>query len=256
MTAVSILGLTLTAGADTVIGTNSVLDAHGGNFYIPLKSSTSGTLGDSIPGPPSGDHVGLQSDSVTLYNNNETSSGFVSFVLSFDLSGALGPGEEVCCDSLDLTLVFDDIDFKPYNEGWFNFRELLEITFLRDATDAPGAADLVLDSTNYGLYADGGFVETNNQMVTYHLNLADDLGMTAEDCADINADGEFGLFFKFSTQLVHLRNSCCCGDKICNTIEGMSNSLEFCTVPEPSTAAGLMFGFSTLMLLLKRRKSA
>jgi hypothetical protein len=255
MTAVSILGLALAGNAAAVTGTNPVLDAHGGNFYIPLKSSTSGTLGDSIPGPPSGDHVGLQSDSVTMYGDGDTGGGFVAFVLSFDLSGELGAGEEVCCDSLDLTLTLRDIDFKPYNEGWFNFRETLEITFLRDATDAPGAADLALDSTNYGTYAEGGFVETNNKTVTYHLNLMDDLGMTPEDCADINTDKEFGLYLVFRTELEHLRRNYC-GDKISNTCEGMSNSLEFCSVPEPSALGGIAFGFTTLMFLLKRRKHA
>ena len=248
----SILGLTLAANAADVIGTNAVLDANGGDLYIPLKPSTSGNLGDSIPGPPAGDMVGLQSDSLTLYSDHATSSGFVSFVLSFDLSGELQPGEVMCCDTEALVLEFEDIDFKPYDIGWFNFRETLELTLLRDAGDVPGPVDLTIDDTNYGLYC-GGFVETNNQTVTYTLGLKNDLGLTAADCQDINEDKEFGLLVTFRTQIEHLRANCC-GDTIRNTPEALANSFSVCAIPEPATFLIALAG--VLLAIMRKRKSA
>jgi hypothetical protein len=252
LTVVALSALPIAAGATDVVGANTVLDAHGGQFYIPLKSSTSGTLGDDIPGPPSGDKVGLQADSLTLYNNGQTSSGFVSFVLSFNLGC-----EDLCCDSATLSLTFNDLDFKPYNvdSGHFSFRESLELSLLLDATDSlPATPDLTIDDSNYGNWYPGGPPggETNNTVVTYVLDLKDDLGMTPADCAAINADHEFGLYLTFRTDITHLRRHCS-GDTITNTRESMTNSLDPC-VPEPATF--LIVGAGALLLLLRKKKNA
>lgn len=243
------LGLAGTAAGDQVIGTNTVLDANSNTFYIALQPATSGELGDPLGG---GDFVGLQPDTVTLYGDGETTSGDVWFILDFDISALLGPGQVVDENTATLELELRDIDFKAdVYAPVAVLLESLELTFLPDVAAVPGPVDLMIDETNYGLYATGGFVETDNAFVTYSLHLRDDLGLDAADFAGINDDGKFGMVLDFSSLLEHTRSNCC-GDRLRNTSEGVWNSFQFNAIPEPGSL--VLLGSGGAVLLLRRRK--
>ncbi|MCK4602749.1 MAG: hypothetical protein KAU28_09800, partial [Phycisphaerae bacterium] len=187
--AVAVLWLATPVFGASITGTNPVLTASGGSLFIPLTPAASGTLATGGPG--------WSSDSATVSGVGGTSSGFVSFVLSFDLSSELGPGEIVEPITSNLVLTFDDMDFKPDPIGPTLLQEIMALTFLRDATDAPGAVDLVMNNLNYGLYRPDGFGETDNTTVSYLLNMLLDLGLSNADFDDMNADKEFGLYVTF-----------------------------------------------------------
>jgi len=247
--ALAALGLAGTAVGDLVLGTNTVLDANSHEFYIPLQPATSGKLGDPLGG---GDYVGLQPDTVTLYADGETTSGDVWFILDFDISASLGPGEVVNPDTATLWLAFRDIDFKADVYGSTAvLLESLELTYLPDASAVPGPVDLAIDDTNYGNYATGGFVETDNEFVTYSIHLRDDLGLDAADFAGINDDGQFAILFEFTSLLEHTRSSCY-GDRLTNTDEQAWGKVKFCAIPEPGSLA--LLGAGGAVLLLRRRK--
>jgi len=246
------MGLIGLARADYVFGTNTALDNNGHEFYIPLKDSTSGTLGDPLGG---GDYVGLQADTVTLYS---TSSGWVSFVLGFDLSASLGPGLVVDKDTAAIKLTFQDLDFAVDHYSGYDLLESMDMTFLGDVGDTPGAVDLTINDSNYGDYLPGGvYAPTDNQWRTYTIELKDDLGLDAADFAGINDDGKFGLLVRFQADLARVffageDPSCCCGIRITNTPEMMCSKFCFTAVPEPATF--LLIGLGGGLLVLVRRK--
>ena len=250
------VGLVGVAQADHVFGTNTALDNNGHEFYIPLKASTSGTLGDDIPGYPSWDKVGLQSDTVTLYS---TSNGWVEFIVAFDLSASLGPGLVVDQDTAAIKLTFQDLDFAVDHYSGYDLLESLEMTFLGDVGDDPGSvADLLINDGNYGEYLPGGvYAPTDNQWRTYTIELKNDLSLDAADFAGINDDGKFGLFVRFQADLARVffageDPSCCCGIRITNTPEMMCSKFCFTAVPEPATF--LLIGLGGGLLVLVRRK--
>ena len=246
LTALALIGM---ASGDQVIGTNTVLDGNSNDFYIALQPGTGGVFGDALGG---GDFVGLQPDTVTLFGDGETTGGAISFILDFDISGSLGPGQVVDEETATLWLRFDDIDFKADVYGTTAvLLEMLDLTFLPDAGAVPGAVDLTIDATNYGLYSNGVFVETDNEYVMYNLHLRDDLGLGAADFAGINDDGKFAMLFEFSSLLEHTRSSFFGGDSFTNTPEGMRSKVYFEAVPEPG---GFMLLGSGILLLLRRRK--
>jgi len=227
---------------DSVVGTNSVLTPAGGNVYIPLTPGASGVLG--VAG------VGLSSDTANLTGVGDTSAGFVSFVLAFDISGHLGPGEFIDPIQADLTLTFGDMDFKPASIGPATLQETMSLTFLRDATDAPGAVDLLVDNTNYGSYRPDGFGETNNTTASYLVNLMLDLGVSGPDFADINTDKEFGLLVTLASNLTMNQAG---STSITNTTENSGNSFGFVAIPEPATVA--LLGLGGVVALLRRRRN-
>ena len=126
------------AGLYTVAGTNTELASLSGKLYIPFTGATSGTLGDSLGG---GQRVGYQPETVVSYTQGEAFAGFVSLVLTYNLSPHLdpaNPGMVLNRSSLNVILNFTDIDFvKDVYTNW-DYIDKMDLTFLRDPTDAPG----------------------------------------------------------------------------------------------------------------------
>ena len=184
----------IVAHAEVITGSNATLDDNGGRLYIPLTPSASGTLGE--------DGVGLSPDTVTLVGG-DSAGGWVDFALSFDVADAMG-GEAVDpTQPLSLTLTFRDIDFRPVvsASGGLRrtYRESLEMAFLRDAADDPGAGAITIDHTNYMTYRLTPGSRTDDRTCVYSLDLTADLGVTQADIDAMNADGEFGLYVRLAS---------------------------------------------------------
>jgi len=246
LTALVLLASAVSQGA-IVTGTNPVLAAHGNQFYIPLKASSSGVLGTN--------GVGLSSDSVRL-QNSDSDSGWVDFKITFDLSSVLGPNEIIDQSvPMRLKLKFNDIDFKPVvsrSSGLeITFRESLGMTFLRDVGDAPTGVDILLATDNYMTYKTNPGSATNNTLATYSLDLAPTFALSQADIDDMNCDKEFALALRFrshsrSKDLWRWWNNCV---TLCNTPESLAEGFqfEFVTtsqppVPEPCTLAMVALG--------------
>jgi len=240
---VLIAGVLATQATASIVGTNAVLDANDWQFYIPLESSTSGVLGDPLNGNKL---VGLQQDHVTFNHNKTQSSGYVSMLLTFDLSSVLAEGQQLDPNSTALALAFEDLDFKPVTASGLTFRESLDLSFLPDAEDpATTEVDLTLDQSNYGLFRDDGFGETNDASSTYTFNLSGDLGVNQTEFADINADKEFGVLLTFHSHLAYAGHR---AEQFRNDPEPIAASLQLATVPEPAVLVLLLAGATSWMM--------
>ncbi|MFC1739347.1 PEP-CTERM sorting domain-containing protein [Planctomycetota bacterium] len=215
-------------------GENMIMDDPRNDFYIPLKLSTSGILGEPTG---SGELVGLHSDTVGLTGENLTSSGWVDFTLGFDLS-QLSAGENLSLNTI-LEMTFEDIDFKPSHHSKWVFSETLELSHA-------GRSSLLIDSSNYGDFT-GGFVETNNSSVVYQVALGD-IGINENEIQSIHTEGRLDLGVRFgsfitATEQVYLSN----------TPERLSVNFELLPIqktPEPATI--FLLGLGTMMLRRKR----
>lgn len=230
-------GIVRPATATIVTGYNGAsYNLYKGKFYIPLKAETSGTLGEPLGG---GKYVGLFSDTVQL-SGGAASSGYVDFMLDFDVSG-FTPAEKLFLKDASLNITFGDIDFKSVIDDGLHFRESLELTY---ADKAP----LVINQSNYGNYTTG-FVETNNRTVTYIIGLTN-LGITNGDASAIGAAGQFDLTARFDSFLTYEGGHC--ATSFSNTPETVNCAL-IRPVPEPATI--LLFGTGGITVLVRRRKN-
>ena len=232
------MGTARPVSATIVTGYNGNLyNLHNRNFYIPLKPSAGGTLGQPLGG---GKYVGLYSDTVWL-SGDSASSGFVDFTFNFDVSG-FTPTEKLFLKDASLTITFGDIDFKPVIRPGRSFRESLRLAY---ADKSP----LVIDQGNYGSYT-AGFVETNDRTVTYAIGLAG-LGITDDDVPVISAAGRLDVAARFSSHLTH--NAGFCATAFSNTPETIDCAL-INPVPEPGTSLLLSIGALLRILPCRERK--
>jgi len=270
--AIAVLALALAAQA-AVYGQNDYLTANKGKAYIPLMPSTSGTLGDF-----NGSRViGGQPDSVTL-SKGQSSSGYLVYDLTFDLSSYLLPGGgepiAVSSDDIDttqplwLTLTLFDLDFKPLTGSGRTYFETLamELVYTGEGYSAfETIPSITIDQNNYGLYREDGFGETDKQQVDYTINLLDPEGMNLSnaDLDQILTDMSFTLRI---TMTSYLEQTGAGRFKYTNTKEYLgdysagsalaggefdTNALEFAFIPEPASLS--LLALSGLALL--RRKA-
>jgi hypothetical protein len=243
--------VSVTSGA-VITGTHPALDGKGGQLFIPFSRPASGELGAG--------GVGLSTDAVQLLDDDRK-VGWVTLTLTFDLDSV--PGEPVFLDPagpLNLSLTLDDIDFLP-DFGFrrrlpLRFTESLRLAYLRDATDKPTGTPLRIDEHNYLTFRTDGGTGTNNVTAKYNLDLVADLGVTAADIADANADREFGLRLRFravnrtTDRWPSHPNSLW----VTNTPEAIAAYVEATEVPEPGTSALLLAG--GCLLFASRRAAA
>ncbi len=236
-------------GAFVATGTNTVLDNNGGDLYVPLTPATSGVLG--VGG------VGLSTETVILRNSNTPMTGYVSFLIEFDLTdpnNGLGPNQTVQENGASLLLQFDDLDFVPtHPSSGRTFWETMKIEFLANASDTPTGNGLTLDENTYGDYADGGAVATNDESVWYTINMKTNaqnpgLGVTSSQFAAISSDREFALWVTISAINEYSGSP----KKIGNSPEHIGNSFNATGVPEPASMAMLAIG--GIGVLIRRRK--
>jgi len=239
--AVAVLGPSAPVAADVITGENADLDAAGGVFYIPFLLGSSGSLG--VGG------VGQDPDFAELTGLGSSTTGEISFVLNFDLSQTVPPGDVVEPESLNLSLNFDDMDFLADIIGPTTLVEALGLTYLQDADDVPGPMDLVIDETNYMAYRATGGTDTDDAAATYLLNLVFDLGLTQDDLDELNEDLNFALQVTFGSVLTMQQDGSVI---INNTSETLETSLSYNVIPEPASALLLVSG-SVLVLLRRRR---
>ncbi len=237
--AVIVLFLATAAQADIVNGGNTVLDQEG-LIYIPLTPATSGVLGD-------GGTVGLIPDNVTL-DPGAATTGSVSFEVSFYVGDQMEYGEWVGLGSV-LSLDLSDVDFKTQNIGpSLLYTETLSMTFLDPEDTAHGG--ITLNEANYGNYC-GGFFETNEQALTYEIELGSGFGMTEDDAKAVSQyQDEVRLLCTFSATLTNVGTR---RQSVKNTSEDLITSMNIQVAPEPATLALLMVGGSVLTLRRKRK---
>ncbi len=235
------------AFASPATGTNPHIPADG-KIYIPLTPATSGMLGVGT--------IGLVGDSVTLSGIGDTTEGWVSFEMSFDVSAEVDPaGEDIV--SAIFQVRFRDLDLNPVVTSSMKYQEFLAISFVQDAGGPmPLVPDLILDETNYGLYRGDGFGPTNNVTVLYEFEEnrfgTGPLGVTGAEFDNLQADGEFGLWVTLSSKMEHLRERT---DTFRNTSETIQeNDFVFVQeIPEPGTIVLLASGAAVALLRRRRR---
>jgi len=222
------------AVATPATGTNPFLPANG-EVYIPLKPSTSGTLGAG--------NTGLVQDSLTIAGVN-TSTGFLEIALSFDISAEIDPNNPNIIAGT-LFLRFRDLDFVPVPlDGRYDVGERLDVQFENNAP-------VSLDETNYGFFGPG-FVPTNNAELIYEFDLAGVLGVTPAQFAQMSNDKQFDVTLTLYTDVDHFASGT---DRLKNTVEVIfPNDFTFVGVPEPGTVTLIAAG--CVGVLIHRRRKA
>jgi hypothetical protein len=248
-----LLGVTGGARGATVAGFNPELSGAGGELFIPLTPGASGTLGDPLGG---GEHVGLDSDAMTLSVLNPDSAGRVRLLLEFDLSSVLSDPLDVIDSAgpTDLVFSFDDLDFKAQtviNGGRVvEFKETMSLWFLEDAGMTPGPTpDLVIGGGNYLTYRSSPSGSATNGVETVYTVALADLGVF--DTSGISGDREFGLVVELGSETTSTGLGL---TTLPNTAESVAVDFVFntATVPEPATMA--FVGLGGLIALLARRR--
>jgi len=235
------------AWANPATGTNSDL-AGNPNIYIPLQPSTSGTLGDLLGGGPK--IIGRSPDSIVLNGNGASSSGWLDLVINFDISDELSglPGSIIT--SGVLTMIFDDLDFRPFTTpGRAVYAESVDMAIF--VSVLPLGTPLTVDDTNYdnpdfnatllpSNTPAGADFDTNNQKVSYEFDMANHFGLSPADFAIISANGGFDLHLRLHAMVDHLRVA---PDRVNNSSETVDEGdFQFNAVPEPGTISLLALG--------------
>ena len=235
-----------------VIGTSEVLDDNLGSFYVPLKPAASGILGDFLGNDR---YVGLGTDRILLQGAGASRSGFVSFVLSYDLAGQFeeyGPGdyETIEKDSATLVLALFDLDLKEIVGLRSTFSEAMELTYLSHVGGRGNT--LVIDNDNVALYHDDGAAgETNGVTAGYTLSLRDDFGLSDGDFDKMVEDELFELEITLRS---HTERTVAGGAYYSNTVEHVSNSFEFAVVRVPEPGVISLIGLGGVVLVARRRR--
>lgn len=219
-----------------------ILDGRGGSLYIPLTPGDSGLLGETNG---SGE-VGLNAGSVTL-TDDDTSTGSVTFDITFDRGSPLLPYLTLDADGTALTLLLEDLDFVPVafssNGLDLTFGERVEIGFLAETGQSAPSGTLVLDESTYGDFRDDGFGSTNNTSVQYTIPFSA-LGATESDVADLEADGEFGIRVTLFADLTST-----------DTQAGSSNEVTLTNGPESFQGAFTLAGVARSLPVVSREPS-
>lgn len=236
------------ASASFITGTNPILDSPGvdGNIFIPLQLATSGVLGDALGG---GKFVGLDRDTLVL-DRGSSATGYVEFMLIFNLSGEIPDGMSAEPGSVAILLAFGDLDFVPVVIGKnIEYHETLELGFMADANGPiPITPDLIIDESNYDTFPGPPDFPTNQEDVVYEIMLQSHLGVTDLEFENINSDHEFALYVWLRTE--HYNNGS--RKTLTNTSESINNSFSFVAAPEPGVLMLMLTG-SVGMLIRKRR---
>jgi len=270
----AVLGLALPTMA-AVSGYNDYLEQHEGKAYIPLKESTSGVLGGPQIG--GGGIAGAKPDTLTLSGKDAFSGGWITYDLFFDLTKNMSPSGEpilygeqtIDVATMDLFLDLVDLDFLPVFNSGRVYLEILELTFIRDDGDG-GTSEgpsVQIRSDNYSTDFGASVVKTDNQAVTYVVNLHDDMGLTDDDFEQILDDMSFTVQVTVSSYMQRLVGGT---GRYTNSLEYLGdysagdsdngftgddglpvNALDFELIPEPMTLALLSAGS---IALLRRRK--
>jgi hypothetical protein len=233
-------------------GTNSVLDANAGQFYIPISPGASGQYGTGS----AGHRVGLDDSWCTLSSTNRDSQGNVWFILSFDIASLLPPNTRVPYTAGPMVMTLPDIDFKTQLIGTAcQYYETLELRYMTSASDNPDlvAADkrLFLDVANYGKYRADGFGATNNVTVNYDIPwkttaTLPGFGFSDADFDTMTANKSFAVYAKF-TGVAHYIGS---GSTNYHLRIDSTKDFQFNftgePIPEPATMSVLALGAAIL----------
>jgi len=250
-----------------VNSTNAIIEL-GDDIYIPLQPATSGMLGDLVGAGPYQHVVGIDPDYVTLSATNPSTSGYVTMMVNFDISGELTEEHPFVDQNseMPLTLVLNDLDFAPTTElgGKLIFSEALEIMLLdADGQAVSGAAPLLLNAGNYLNYrqdVDGQgqqVVATDHVTGIYEIAIAGMFGQDGSARAafidSLNEDEAFGLMLTFYANVEYAGSR---RVRYYNTSEAMDGSSVIFGVaaPEPATLAVLLVGGALVTLRRRRRE--
>jgi hypothetical protein len=241
------------AQASVITGTNAALQAAHGKFLIPLKAEDSGTLGDPWPNNPR-KHIGRNADKVRLAQG-QGSTGSLSFILDFDLTGQIPEGQTIEQDSATILLNLYDVDLRHVVNRMREFWETMDVTFMNmdDPVGAPGLFTLHITKDNYGDFGDfpaGGANLTDRKTVTYSFNLADDLQVAPADFDQIVQDGGFRLQLAFTANIDRIGRG---RGSYINTKEALTNTFQFVEVAVPEPAVITLLGVGAVALLRRRR---
>ena len=255
-----------------VSGFNAYLQQSEGKAYIPMKPRSSGTLGDLV----NNGVVGASPDTLTLDGRGDSRTGGLCYELFFDLNANMGPtgepilygpGEEVDVSTMDLFLDLVDLDFLLVSRATYDYYETLTLTFI-DECDEPGPF-LTIDMSNCTDFGPAGMTKTNNEQLTYVINLQEDMGLSPSDFDQILNDMSFSIVVTATSYIertiagsgVYSNTTPeYLGDYSAGTVDngfsgpdGMPvNALTFDMIPEPMTLALLSAGS---FVLLWRRKA-
>ena len=263
---IAAVGLPEVAAGMRVSGANAIIGL-GDYIYIPLQQATSGMLGELLGVGPYPHVVGIDPDNVTLSPTNTSTSGYVTMMVSFDISEELTEELPVIDTNseMPLTLVLADLDFAPTTAlgGSLIFSESLEIVLLDSYDqDVNGASPLLLDAGNYLDYrqdVDGQgqqVVPANDVTGTYEMPIAEMFGQdNAARTAFIDSVNEteaFGLMLTFYAELEYTGSR---RVRYYNTREAMDgSSIIFGVAPEPASLAMLLLGEALVTVRWRRRR--
>jgi len=204
------------------------------DFFIPIKTSTSGTYGDSSTRCTDG--VGTCSDSVTINKNNRNSAGWLNLELMFNVP------KNAKVSNLEVS--FFDLDLNDYKIGNSWFWETAEFYYGGfSSTNSLVKLNRIMDGSS------SRYNNTNNKSYIYNVDIGS-LGITG---------GSFSIGLQLTANLVKGWGGHHSSTTFKNTSESLSAKVSYKDakvnqVPEPSTLilfALALVGFATGRLKIK-----